>query len=276
MSSICVRLLVGMVGVLTALPSVAQTDVRGLEDVLKGKQLILRSYSADKVAHYGWVDGKLVDAPASVHTLGVLVPSSVKDKGGRLLISGSRATLVRDTKGNKLGLAGKSEMEIEIDLNGAEAASVLPQLRDLLFFPDTASAIAALPPQLARSMPASVPRQVSVDPCNCTRFLRDGEWVEVPAHDPKLKQPSLIHQEQPRYDASSAGGGGSVSLMYLVNDRGEPTELWLTVSHGNGMDEAVEEAVKKYRFNPAQYDNQPVGVELGIEYSVGLTDLSHI
>jgi TonB family protein len=213
------------------------------------------------------VDGKLVDAPASIHTLGVFVPGSVKLKGQKLSISGSRATLVRDTKNNKLGVAGKSAMEIEIDLNGADAAGVLPQLRDLLFFPDVASAIAGLPPQLTRSVPAPVPRQVSADPCNCERFLRDGEWVEVAAHDPKWKQAAVIHVENPSFtdEARTAKVAGIVRLMLLVDAKGNPTDLWRTVSQGYELDEAAEAAVQKYRFNPACYDNQPVGVELSIE-----------
>jgi TonB family protein len=267
MSSIRVRLLVGTVGFLTAVSSVAQTDVRGLEDALKGKQLVLRSYSADKVVHYAWVDGGLVNAPPRVHTLGVFVPGGVKEKGQKLVISGSRATLIRDAKSSKLGLAGRSAMEIEIDLNGADTANVLPQLHDALFFPDVAQAIAGLPERLARVTPATVPLQVSVDPCHCQQVLRDGEWVKVPEHDSKFKWPTLMHKEDPNYsdEAKDAKVNGEVRFMMLVDAKGLPTDLWLMVSQGYGLDEAAAVAVQKYRFNPARYDNQPVGVELGIE-----------
>jgi TonB family protein len=272
MGQACVRLLVGIVGVLVAWPACAQTDARGLEDVLKGTQLVLRSYSADKVANYNWVDGKLVDTPAEVHTLGIFIASNVKVKGQKLSISGSRAALVRDTKNNKLGLTRKSAMEIEIDLNGADTAGVLPQLRDLLFFPDVASAIAGVPPQLTRSVPASVSRQVSVDPCNCQQFLRDGEWVKIAEHDSKMRLPTLIYSENPKYtdEAMAAKVIGAVRLMMLVDAKGKATDLWLTVSQGYGLDEAAEAAVKQYRFSPALYDNQPVGVELGIDVNFNI------
>jgi TonB family protein len=261
----CVRLLI--VVVLTASPVVAQMDARGLQDALKGKQLVLRNYSADKVAHYRWVDGKLIDAPASMHTLGVFVPSGVKEKGEKLSISGSRSTLIRDTKNNKMGLAGKSNMEIEIDLNGADVASVLPQLRDAIFFPDVAAAIAGLPKRLVRSVPAPVPPQASVDPCHCQQVLRDGEWVKVPEQDKRMTPPTLIRKEDPEYtsDARAANVNGSVRLMMVVDAKGEPTDLWLLVPLGYGLDESAEKAVQTYRFTPARDDNQPVGFELIIE-----------
>ncbi len=267
MKSIWVRLLLAMVGIAVAWPASAQVDAHGLEGALKGKQLVLRSYSAEKVASYKWVDGKLVDAPASVHTLGIFVPGSVKEKGRKLSISGTRATLIRDAKTDKPDLAGKSDVVIEIDLNGADPASVLPQLRDMLFFPDVGSAIAGLPDPVARAVPASVPPKVSVDPCNCSKFFRDGEWVEAPLHGPRLKLPSVVHVEQPSYteEAKQAHVNGSVRFSFRVDTKGEPTDLWLTVSQGYGLDEAAEEALRKYRFAPALYDGKPVEVELGVE-----------
>jgi TonB family protein len=163
-------------------------------------------------------------------------------------------------------------MDIAVDLKGADPARVLPQLSDVLFFRDSASAIAALPPQLARAVPASVPRHVSVDPCHCQQVLRDGEWVKVPEHDSKMRQPTVTYMEQPKYtsDASEPKVNGPVRLMLLVDAKGKPTDLWLTVPQGDGLDEAAEAAVRKYRFNPARYDNQPVGVELGIDINFNI------
>ena len=266
MNSIWIRMLVGTIGVLTALPLVAQTDTRGLEDALNGKQLVLRNYSAEKIAKYEWVDGKLADAPANVHTLGIFVPSSVKIKVQELSISGTRATVIRDAKTNKLGLAGKSHAEIEIDLNGADGARVFPQLRSLLFFPDLAQAIAGLPERLARFTPAFVPNHVSVDPCHCEQFFRDGEWVEVPEHDSRLIPPILIHAEDPKFTSDARGVKvGAVRVTMLIDSKGNPTDIWLVVSQGYGLDESVEAAVQTYRFNPARYDNQPVAIELDVD-----------
>ena len=38
----------------------AQTEVRALQEFIKGKQLGLRSYSADEVTHYKWANGGLL------------------------------------------------------------------------------------------------------------------------------------------------------------------------------------------------------------------------
>jgi hypothetical protein len=72
-----VRAMGWVVALLASSYACAQTDVRGLESALKGKQFILRSYSADKVARFTWIDGRLVDGPASVRTLGVVLPDRV-------------------------------------------------------------------------------------------------------------------------------------------------------------------------------------------------------
>jgi TonB family protein len=254
-------------GIVFAWPAYAQTDAHALEGALRDKQLELKSFSAEPVAHYAWVDGKLVDKPAGVHTLGVFSASSVKLKGQKLSITGVRATLVRDMRSGTSGLSGKSGMEIQIDLNGAEPAIVFPQLRDLLFFPDAATAMAALPAPLARLVPAPLVSKASADPCNCTRFLRDGEWVEVPVRDPLFKQVSVLHTEQPNYTdaARSSKVNGAVRLSLLVDTKGEPSDLWLLNSLGFGLDEAAEQTLAKYKFSPALYDKQPVAVELTID-----------
>jgi TonB family protein len=259
--------MLGMVVVLGAYPVWAQTDARGLEDALKGKQFELRDYSAEPVAHYEWIDGKLVDTPAEVHTLGVFTASGVKLKGQKLSILGVRATLTRDAENNQLGLAAAVQMELDIDLNGADPAVVLPQLRDLLFFPDASSAIASIPGPMARVIAAPLLGGPHAAPCHCERFLRDGAWTEVPAQDPKWKQAKVIHMEQPSYTdaATKAKVNGSVRLLFLVDEKGEPADLWLVIPRGFGLDEAAEQAVRKYRFAPALYDKQPVEVQMAVE-----------
>ena len=52
---------------LLARPVSGQTDASALEAALHGKALGLRSYSADPVAKYTWVDGKLLPDPIVLH-----------------------------------------------------------------------------------------------------------------------------------------------------------------------------------------------------------------
>jgi len=110
--------------------------------------MTLRSYSADSVARYSWVDGKLEAAPVNLHALGVFIPQSVTlIKNNLLAIEGS--TLIVDSKTGQPKQAGQSFMKIEVDLHGADPAVVLPKIQEMLFFPDLAQAIAALPESLA-------------------------------------------------------------------------------------------------------------------------------
>jgi protein TonB len=87
-----------------------------------------------------------------------------------------------------------------------------------------------------------------------------------------MRLPTLIYSENPKYtdEAMAAKVIGAVRLMMLVDAKGKATDLWLTVSQGYGLDEAAEAAVKQYRFSPALYDNQPVGVELGIDVNFNI------
>ena len=118
-----------------ALPLVVsgQTDVRALQDALHGKQLELRSYSADPVAEYKWVNGGLVTGTVNLHGLEVFLTDSVSLKKGKIVFQGNRVTLVRN--GTDVAAAGRSPMRLEVELNGADPAAVLPQLQDALFFP---------------------------------------------------------------------------------------------------------------------------------------------
>ena len=124
----------------------AQKDVHAIENDLRDKPMTLRSYSADSVARYSWAGGKLEAAPVKLHALGVFIPQSVTLKKNELLtIGGTRSTLILDSKTGQPKQAGQSFMNIEVDLHGADPAIVLPKMQEMLFFPDLAQAIAALP-----------------------------------------------------------------------------------------------------------------------------------
>ena len=78
--------------------------------------------------------------------MGVLTIKSVKLKGQQVRIDGTRRTLLYDKKG-KLALYGSEspEVEIMVDLHGADPNMVLPQLENDLFFPSLGDAVAAVP-----------------------------------------------------------------------------------------------------------------------------------
>jgi len=245
----------------------AQSDPQALEQALKGKQLHLRSYSADSTAHYTWTNGVLVAEPPQLSTFGIFTAASVKLKGHVLTIAGDEATLVRDVKTNNIGMAGHSRMSLVIDLGPANPDAVLPQLQDQLFFPDGTTAHAGLPHSVLEQVPYSSVGRLQPSGCNCTPVIRDGQPIEVPLHDPDFTQVRVTSIADLEYtpEARSANIKGTVLLTFLVNTKGQATDIWVLRSLGFGLDQAAASAASKYRFAPASYRQQPVEMQISIE-----------
>lgn len=128
---------VGMVWLLTGMMLRAgwgQQDIRPLEQTLEGRPMALRSYSADSVASYVLAGGTLVPGPIRLHTLGVFTTRSVKVKRDKIVIEGERETLVRDVDKNQVEPIDEAPMRLEVDLHGADSATVLSRLKEMLFF----------------------------------------------------------------------------------------------------------------------------------------------
>ena len=241
----------------------AQSDPEALEQALAGKQFVLRSYSADPVARYVWKDGDVVADAVQIHTFGIFTPKSVKLKGGKITIQGERATLLNDSKDNKIGLVGKAPMALEINLEAADPAMVLPHLQEALFFAGVAAAKDGLPPQLKEMFPFNVWRTPFT--CKCQRYFDKDQWNETSADDRKLTQPRVLKQVDPEVPRDAKGSGGRVTIMLVVTAAGTPGDLWLARAAGPGFDESAAAAIRQYRFAPAQYEGHAVGVELNID-----------
>jgi TonB family protein len=87
-----------------------------------------------------------------------------------------------------------------------------------------------------------------------------------------VSAPVITSQEQPRYTnaASKAGIDGSVTISLVVGDDGVPRDLRIVHSLDPGLDQNALDAVRKWRFRPAQKDGQPVAVYSTIEVSFHL------
>jgi TonB family protein len=247
-------------------PGEGQTNARAEEKALKGKQFTLRSYSADAVARYQWVDGKLVAGPVGLHTLGIFVPDSVRLKGGKILVEGLRSTIVRDSAKNSLEMSGGSPMRIEIDLRGTDPAVVLPQLANQLFFPSTKDAMDGLPTQLAEALPW-VAAGGTARVCDCTWVFEDGQWTRLGAKDPTVTATVLTHSVEPEFseEARRQKASGSSTFIFRVTDTGLVENIWLVKAVGLGLDEKAGEAVRQYVFKPAQHNGRAVGSELMVQ-----------
>ena len=168
---------------LFARPVLGQASVEALETAIHGKPLGLLTYSADQVARYTWTDGKLLPAYVELHGLRAFFPDTVRLKAGKVLIEGQSSTLVRN--GAKLAPMGKTPMRLEIDLEGADAATVVPQLQAALFFPSLSGALGGLPPSVAGILP--FPSDGVYHPEHSSHIFEDGKWVTLEENDAKLK-----------------------------------------------------------------------------------------
>ncbi len=252
-------------------------DVRhGLETALKGKQLPIRGFLGEPVIRYAWKAGHLEAAPEQVFTLGVFRMESVKVHATNGLIDtayvqGHRRTLMKaDLKAPSALSNADSRVSFEIDLRGADA-STLSGVAALLFYPDTASALNDLPPQISKLLPMFRKPQVK-QPSNpappfSNQFIKSSNgWVKVsdPNEFKPLKEifaPELKFSE----DATRAMRYGNVRLALSITDRGVVDEVWLIEPVGLGLDEQAIGTAALYRFDPAMYAGKPVGVEFMIE-----------
>jgi periplasmic protein TonB len=61
---------------------------------------------------------------------------------------------------------------------------------------------------------------------------------------------------------------GSVFLELVVDEHGVPRDIKVRRSAGYGLDEEVVKAVRKWRFEPATKDGQPVAVRINVEVNM--------
>ena len=244
----------------------AQIDAHAIEHDLKGKPMALRSYSAEPVARYQWVDDKLVPVPGHASTLGVFTTRSVKLKGNTLIFEGDRGTIVRDTQKDLLGRTGDAPMRLEIDLHNAPTTLALHALESMFFFEDAAKAIAGLPMPLSEMLPLNAAGAAAAK-CKCSIIFDGGQWIKLAHNDPQYSYPKLKYSVEPEFSEEARKkkvSGGVVVEMY-VDSSGHLGEVWIGRGVGSGLDEKAVAAARQYVFEPAMYQGRPVGTELAIE-----------
>jgi len=247
---------------LLARPVLAQTDVTALETAIHGKALGLRGYSADAVATFTWFDGKLVPDTVLLHGLGAFLPDTVRQKGSKILIEGQFETLVRAA--GKIAPMGQLPMRLEVDLQKASPATVLPQLQALLFFPSMGEALKGLPEYVADMLPFPVDSKLQ-PPCHCVHVLQDGKWIQVDGSNPNLVPPAFTKMvPNPALDqmAIDAKISGTITLINLVSETGRVDELWLAKPLSSALDESAGKTSRENMFKPASLDGKPVGTVL--------------
>lgn len=243
-------------------PALAQTDAASLETAIHGKAFGVRGYPADPVVKYTWIGGKLLPGFVDLHGMMVFFPDTVRMKGGKVLIEGQASTLVKN--GPKLAPMGKVPMRLEIDLQGADAATVFPQLQGALFFPSLKAALDNLPPPLTDMVPFPADG-VYRSTCNCAYIDQDGKWVKLEAGDPKLSAPSVLKTvPNPALDqkAIDLKVSGTISLIYVLSDVGRADEVWVAKPLSPEVDALAAKGGRAATIRPANYDGHPVGTVL--------------
>jgi TonB family protein len=93
---------------------------------------------------------------------------------------------------------------------------------------------------------------------------RDKEGIVLP--------PRPAHTPEPEYSvqARNAKYQGTLVLKIVIDKAGKISRIRLERALGMGLDETAMEGVKRWRFNPATRNGQPVAVEMNIEVSFNL------
>ncbi len=248
---------------------------QAFRDSLANQLLIARGFSDEPEVDYQWTaQGLEAMAPPRLRTLGSIDVSSVKVKRGSIEIKGMRQTLLRKTKpGGDQEVSEGSPMVLEIELGGADPATVLPRLKEALFYANLDEALADLPPIDRRVV--GFPRELSAgdaenstgSPAGARSGRRDAGQRECPADPASFRQPKVLHSVDPEFseEARRARFSGKVTVAFTVDTRGDATDLWIVRPAGHGLDEQAAKAVRQYRFDPATCAGEPVASALLIE-----------
>lgn len=82
-----------------------------------------------------------------------------------------------------------------------------------------------------------------------------------------ISAPQAVSTPDPEYteEARNAKTQGTCILWLIVDDHGNPRDIRVVRGLGNGLDAKAIEAVKQWRFQPAQKDGHPVNVQISVE-----------
>jgi TonB family protein len=86
----------------------------------------------------------------------------------------------------------------------------------------------------------------------------DGVAPPPPAAAPAIEPPRVLEQVPPAYPASGNGQEPTVALIVTIDETGTVTEVAVAQSVSSDFDAAAADAVRRWRFEPARRDGQPV------------------
>ncbi len=87
-----------------------------------------------------------------------------------------------------------------------------------------------------------------------------------------ISAPQAVSTPDPEYteEARNAKTQGTCILWLIVDDHGNPRDVRVVRGLGHGLDAKAIEAVKQWRFQPAEKDGHPVNVQISVEVAFRL------
>jgi TonB family protein len=84
---------------------------------------------------------------------------------------------------------------------------------------------------------------------------------------PAFRLPRILNRIEPQYTAMArtAKANASAKLAMIVDEQGNPQRIWVMSWAGLGLDENALEAVRQWKFEPAQRDGKPVLMHAVVE-----------
>jgi TonB family protein len=97
----------------------------------------------------------------------------------------------------------------------------------------------------------------------------------APPSEASIEMPKLVRFEQAAYppEALKAGLEAQVILRLTIDTEGNVTDAAVTEPAGHGFDEAAQAAARRFRFEPARRDGQPLAVQILYRYDFTLTEV---
>jgi periplasmic protein TonB len=82
-----------------------------------------------------------------------------------------------------------------------------------------------------------------------------------------VSAPVVVHSVEPEFtqEARQSNFQGNVAIQLIVDSNGNPQDIRVVRRLGMGLDEKAIEAVRQYKFRPAQYQGHPVSVQIVID-----------
>jgi len=104
--------------------------------------------------------------------------------------------------------------------------------------------------------------------CLCAAWIRPAQTADERVYDlgPGVTPPRIVKQVNPQYpDDRGVRAEGSVIIGLVVSSKGLPKSPHVVKSLDEELDQSAIDAVKQFRFAPAQKDGKAIAVRISLQ-----------